>query len=117
MLLPRRNKMLLHDRPCPRNPVSRRLPRNSRKIRQTLADGRDRATPVAEARVPGTLLQNHPEPGTALVDRRHRQTHRRLPQERLRGKHRRQNRRASRDNDHIVNLKEVHPVVSGEIEH
>jgi hypothetical protein len=113
MPVPPRNKMLLHNRPRARNPARHRSPRKkSRKIRQTLAGGLDRATPVAEAAVPGKVVQNHLEPGIALLDRRHRPrpTRRRLPQERLRGKHR-QNRRASHGNDHVVNLKEVLQVV------
>jgi len=117
MPLLRRNKMLLNNRPCPRNTASHRSPRNqNRKIRRTLAHGRDQATAVPEARAPGKL-QNHLEPGTAPVDRRLRPTHRRLPQGRLRGKHRRQNRLASRDNDRVMNLKAALQVVSGEIEH
>ena len=64
-----------NNRPCPRNPASRRLPRNSRKIRQTLAVGRDRATPVPEARAPAKLVQNHLEPGAAPLDRRQLPTH------------------------------------------
>jgi len=62
--------MLLHNRPRACNPARRRSPRNSRKIRQTLAGDRDRATAVPEARAPGTLLQNHPEAATPMHDRR-----------------------------------------------
>ena len=117
MPVPRRNKMLLDNRPRARNPASHRLPRNSRKIRQTLVGERDRATAVPEARAPGKLLQNHLEPGTAPLDRRHRlrPTHRHLPQKRLRGKPRRQNRPASNGNGAPMNLKEALQVVSEEI--
>jgi hypothetical protein len=60
--------------PCALNPPSHRLPRNqSWKIRRTLAGERERATSVPETRVPGKLLQNHLELGTAPVD------HRQLP--------------------------------------
>ena len=110
--------MLLNNRPRARNPASRSLPRNhSRKIRQTLAGERDPATAVPEARVPGKLLQKHPEAGTAPLDRPELPTHLRLRPRDQRRAHRRQNRRASSDNDDVLNLKEAHPVVSGEIEH
>ena len=116
--VPRRNKMLLDNRPRARNPASHRLPRNSRKIRQTLAGERDPATAVPEARVPGKLLQNLLEPGVAPpLDRRPRPTHRRLLQARLHGKPRRQNRPASNGNGVVLNLKEARQVVSEEIEH
>ena len=54
---------------------------------------------------------------TAPLDRRHglRPTH--LPQERLHGRPHRQNRPASHGNGAPVNLKEAHPVASGEIKH
>src|SRR5438093_13766194 len=109
MPVPRRNKMLLHVRPWPRNPVSRRLPRNSRKIRQTLADGRDRATVVREARAPAKLVQNLLAPGTAPLDRPELPTHLRLRPRDQRRALRRQNRRASSDNDDVMNLKAAHP--------
>src|SRR5437870_7871924 len=120
MPVPRRNKMLLDNRPRARNPASHRLPRNSRKIRRMLAGERDRATPVPEARVRGKLVQNHLEPGTALLDHRHRlpPTHLRLrPRKQRRALRRRRKQLASHANGGTLQLKEVPPVVSGEIEH
>jgi len=118
MLLPRRNKMLLDNRPRARNPASRRLPRNSRKIRQTLAGERDPATAVPEARAPAKLVQNHLEPGTARLDRRQLPTHLRLrPRDQCRALRRRRKQLASHANGGTLNLKEVPQVVRGEIEH
>ena len=110
--------MLLNNRPRVRNPASRSLPRNSRKIRQTLAGERDPATAVPEARAPAKLVQNHLEPGTARLDRRQLPTHLRLrPRDQCRALRRRRKQLASHANGGTLNLKEVPQVVRGEIEH
>ena len=59
--------LLVNNRPRTCNPARRRSPRNSRRIRRTLAGERDQATPAREARAPGKLLQNRLEPGAALL--------------------------------------------------
>src|SRR5438552_9656459 len=121
MWLPGRNKIpLLNNRPCSRNPASRRFSRiyKSLKISRTLAGARDPVTPVAEARAPGKLLQNHLEPGAALLDHRQLPTHLRLRRQDPRREHPRHLKLpVKQDNAVTRNLKEAHPVVSGEIEH
>jgi hypothetical protein len=69
----------------------------------------DRATAVAEARVPGKLLQNPLEPGAAPLDRRQLRTRRLLrPQDQYRAPLRRRNPRASQHID--PHLKAAFPV-------
>ena len=106
--------MLLHNRHCTHSQRSCRLPRNSRKIPQALAGRSDRATLVAEARVPRKLLQNHLEPGAAVLDRRQLPTHLRLrPRDQRRARLRRRNPRASQ---HInLHLKAAFPVAKEKI--
>src|SRR5437868_15368442 len=90
--------LLVNNRPRACNPARRRSPRNSRKIRQTLAGDRDRATAVPEARAPRTLLQNHLEPGVVLLDRRQLPMHLRLRLQDPRREHPRLRLRASKGN-------------------
>jgi hypothetical protein len=106
--------LLVNNRPRACNPARRRSPRNSRKIRQTLAGDRDRATAVPEARAPGTLLQNHPEAATPLRDRRQQRQilQRQDPRRELL---RRRRRPASKGNVQGIRLEKALPAVKQKI--
>jgi hypothetical protein len=98
MPVQRRTRMRQDNQPRARNPGSRRLPRRNLRWRilRTLADGRDRATPVPEARALGKPRQNLLEPGAALVDHRQLPTPLRLRQEQVHEQPRHLSRRPHR---------------------